>query len=144
MKNERGFTLLEVLISIALIGMIAVAVCYALATVSKALLVTDLRGTAETLAIKQMEYIRNQPYSDNPWNYTVSSSEEPSASPEPSWWADDSPSRLSGDYANYVVEAYAENFEEREGIRKIIVNIYNLNTDDLIIELECYKVDRYQ
>ena len=139
-KSEKGFSLLEVIIAIALLGLIGAAFLMGLATVSKALLITDVRGTAETLAIKQMEYIRNQPYSDNTWNYTVSSSAEPSASPEPSWWTDNPPSPLTGDYLRYYVKARAWNFEGREGIREIIVETYNHDTDDLIFTLECYKV----
>lgn len=138
-KSERGFTLIEVIIGIALLGVIGAAFLMGLATVSKALLITDMRGTAETLAIKQMECIRNQPYSDNAWNYTVSSSVA-SALPEPSWWTDNPPSLLTDNYLRYYVEACAENFEGREGIRKIIVNTYNHDTDDLIFTLESYKV----
>ena len=142
-KNTKGFGLLEVLIAITLIGVIAVGVFSALTTASKALLITDVRGTAETLAIKQMEYIRNQDYSEDVWYYTVSSSEEPSALPEPSWWADNPPPKLSENYARYLVVAEAKNFDdERDGIHRIIVSIYNPDTDGLIITLECYKAER--
>ncbi|MBA7704396.1 hypothetical protein ES703_113203 [subsurface metagenome] len=140
-KSEKGFSLLEVLIALAVLGIIVIAVCYALATASKTLLVADVRGTAETLAIKQMEYIRNQDYSVDQWSYQVTSSEEPSAFPEPSWW-DDPPSKLSENYARYLVVAEAFD-DERDGIRKIIVSIYyNPDTGDPIITLECYKVRR--
>lgn len=57
------------------------------------------------------------------------------------------PSKLSEDYARYLVVAEAKNFDdERVGIRRIIVKVYrpdtNPDTDDLIIELESYKAER--
>ncbi|MBA7695517.1 hypothetical protein ES703_104145 [subsurface metagenome] len=141
-KSEKGFSLLAVIIAIALLGIIGAAFLMGLATVSKALLITDVRGTAETLAIKQMEYIRNQDYSSDPWAYELPLPADWEG-PLPSWWTDNPPSLLTGNYLRYYVEARgAENFEGREGIRKIIVNIYNHDTDDLIFTLECYKVDQ--
>ena len=61
-KNERGFTLIEVLIGVALFGVIAVAFLSGLATASKAIFVADEHATAESLARSQMEYVKNQPY----------------------------------------------------------------------------------
>ena len=64
MKNEKGFTLIEVMIAIALLGIIAVAFLGALATASRALVIADERATAESLARSQMEYVKNQDYKD--------------------------------------------------------------------------------
>jgi len=61
-KNERGFTLLEVLIAVALVSIVAVAFLSGLATASKAIFVADELATAESLARSQMEYVKNQPY----------------------------------------------------------------------------------
>jgi len=61
-KNERGFTLIEVLIAVALLSIIAVAFLSGLATASKALFIADERATAESLARSQMEYAKNQDY----------------------------------------------------------------------------------
>jgi len=60
--RARGFTLIEVVIAIALMGTIAIAVLSALSTASLALITADKRATAESLARSQMEYIKNQPY----------------------------------------------------------------------------------
>ncbi len=63
--NSRGFTMIEVVIAIALIGLIGVAVLSALSTASMALIIADERATAESLARSQMEYIKdnnNSPY----------------------------------------------------------------------------------
>jgi prepilin-type N-terminal cleavage/methylation domain-containing protein len=65
---SRGFTLLEVVIAIALIGLIGVAVLSALSTASLALVISDQRATAESIARTQMEYIKDNtatPYDGN-------------------------------------------------------------------------------
>ncbi len=61
-KNERGFGLVEVLMALALLGIIAVAFIMAIAVASQAILIADERTTAESLARSQLEYIKEQPY----------------------------------------------------------------------------------
>jgi prepilin-type N-terminal cleavage/methylation domain-containing protein len=66
--HAPGFTLLEVVIAIALIGLIGVAVLSALSTASLALIIADQRATAESIARTQMEYIKDNsatPYDGN-------------------------------------------------------------------------------
>jgi prepilin-type N-terminal cleavage/methylation domain-containing protein len=60
--SSRGFTLIEVLVAIALIGIVAVGILSALSTISTTLVVADERTTAESLARRQMEYIKSQGY----------------------------------------------------------------------------------
>jgi len=62
--HSRGFSLIEVVIAIALIGIIAVAVLSALSTASISLIIADKRATAESLARSQLEYVKNQDYID--------------------------------------------------------------------------------
>ena len=62
MKNEKGFSLIEVMIAIALLGVIGVAFLGALATASNAIFIADERATAESLARSQMEFVKNQVY----------------------------------------------------------------------------------
>jgi type II secretory pathway pseudopilin PulG len=61
----RGFILIEVLIALALVGLIAIAVLSALSTASLALITADKRATAESLARSQMEYVKNQGYNSS-------------------------------------------------------------------------------
>jgi len=61
-KNERGFSLIEVLIGLAILGLVAVAFLSGLTTASRALIIADERTTAESLAKSQMEYVKQQPY----------------------------------------------------------------------------------
>jgi prepilin-type N-terminal cleavage/methylation domain-containing protein len=65
--SSRGFTLLEVMMAIALIGIIVVAIMTALSTAATALIIADRRATAESLARTQMEYVKDDgsnPYDD--------------------------------------------------------------------------------
>ena len=63
-KNEAGMTLIEVLVALAILGIIAAAVPSGLMTASKAVKITDDRTTVETLAISQMEHTKKSPYID--------------------------------------------------------------------------------
>jgi len=65
-RNQSGYTLVEAVISIALIGVVAVALFTGLGTASKVLLVTDARETAKNLAETQMEYIKSAQVDFNP------------------------------------------------------------------------------
>jgi len=60
--SSRGFTLIEVLLAIALLGVIAIAFMSALSTASTVLIIADERTTAESLARRQMEYVKSQGY----------------------------------------------------------------------------------
>jgi prepilin-type N-terminal cleavage/methylation domain-containing protein len=64
--GSRGFSMLEVVIAIALLGIIAVSVLSALQTAALALISADQRATAESLARSQMEYVRVQGYKEAP------------------------------------------------------------------------------
>jgi prepilin-type N-terminal cleavage/methylation domain-containing protein len=72
--RSRGFTLIEVLIALALFTIIAFVFAGGLSTASRAVLTADVRTKAESLARTQMESIKNQEYSPAPTggvgNYT--------------------------------------------------------------------------
>lgn len=72
--SSGGFTLIEVLIALALFGIIAITFAGSLSTASRAVLTADVRTNAESLARTQMEYVKNEPYSRAPdggvGNYT--------------------------------------------------------------------------
>jgi type II secretory pathway pseudopilin PulG len=61
-SSSRGFILIEALIAIAFIGIVAVTILGALSTTSTVLIIADERTTAESLARRQMEYVKNQGY----------------------------------------------------------------------------------
>jgi len=64
--RSRGFSILEVVIAIALLGIIAVSVLSALQTAALAFIIADRRATAESLARTQMEWVRYSDYDDDP------------------------------------------------------------------------------
>jgi len=64
--GSRGFSMLEVVIAIALLGIIAVSVLSALQTAALALISADQRATSESIARSQMEYVKVQGYEEAP------------------------------------------------------------------------------
>jgi prepilin-type N-terminal cleavage/methylation domain-containing protein len=60
--SSRGLTLIEVLIAIAILGIVAITITSALATAQATLFTAVERTTAESLARRQMEYIKSQGY----------------------------------------------------------------------------------
>jgi len=64
-SGQKGTTLIEVLIAIAILGMIAVPFLTALSTSSRALIIADERTTAESLVRSEIEYVKSQEYDAN-------------------------------------------------------------------------------
>jgi len=69
--RSRGLALIEVLIAIALVGVITIAFLSALSTASTVLIIADERATAESLARSQMEDIKNLPGLLSPGELTI-------------------------------------------------------------------------
>lgn len=114
MAAERGFSLTEVLVSLAIIALVAVAFLSGLSISLKSLMVTEEITTAESLARSQMEYIKNQSY-DNDGYYTEI--ECP---------------------VGYEIMVLAS--ELQTGIQKIAVTVNH--NDEYVTTLEGYKGDR--
>jgi prepilin-type N-terminal cleavage/methylation domain-containing protein len=60
--SSRGLTMIEVLVAIAILGIITITFLSALSTASLSVGLADERTVAESLARKQMEYVKNQGY----------------------------------------------------------------------------------
>jgi hypothetical protein len=73
MESRGGQNLMEVLIAVAILGVVAVAFLSALGTTSTAIIVADERTTAESLTRSELEYIKNSPYdaTNNPPQYSM-------------------------------------------------------------------------
>jgi len=141
MKDQKGFSLIEVVIAVALLGIIAAGFLGALATASKVLFIADERATAESLARSQMEYVKNCKYGDLPtsWSYELPSG-------HPSWDEDHS---LPAGYEGYsvavtgnIIDANGDDTLD-SGIQKITVTVkHPIDPTPDVITLEDYKVDR--
>ena len=63
--RSRGLTLVELVIAVALIGIIAVAFLGGLSNAIMSLVVADVRTTAESLARSEMEHVKSLPYASS-------------------------------------------------------------------------------
>jgi prepilin-type N-terminal cleavage/methylation domain-containing protein len=129
-RKERGYSLLEVLIALAILGLISAAFLMALSAAPRALFIADQRATAETLALSQMEHAKNQPYDPTP---PIAYSLLP-----------DIPAGFSIDVAGEHFDANRNGIVEvpgaDAGIQKITVTVRHHG--EVIFTLEGYKVDR--
>ncbi len=141
-KSEKGFALVEVLVALALTGIIATAFLLAISTSSKAILVADERTTAESLARSQMEDIKNELYINysegvplhgvyittvTPPNYSIGFTVVPF---DPG----------TGNPYGFTDVGGILVFDDDDGIQKITVTVYHQGND--VITLEGYKVNR--
>ncbi len=132
--NSKGFSLIEVLIALALLGIIGVAFLSGLATASKALFIADERTTAESLARSQMEYVKNCSY-----EYGASPSYEQvdvESLTHPGYFISVDAPPIDPDTG-----AALANPGDDEGIQKITVTIEHPDGDE-VITLDGYKVNR--
>jgi type II secretory pathway pseudopilin PulG len=119
-KEQRGISLAETLVAVAILGVIAVAFINGLTTAYKAGQINDEQTTAESIAQSQMEWVRNISYVEEATEY--------SPAPLP----DDS------NYLNYSVVITAEPLHSPdEGLQKITVTVSHMGKQ--IIQLESYK-----
>jgi prepilin-type N-terminal cleavage/methylation domain-containing protein len=65
LKAEKGFTLIEILIAIALIGLIADIVLISSGTLAKSFRILNVHEIAKDIAINDMEQIKSQSFADN-------------------------------------------------------------------------------
>jgi prepilin-type N-terminal cleavage/methylation domain-containing protein len=63
-SSDKGFTLIETLIALAIVGLVAAVIMGGLTMSGKATLITDEQSTGLSLARSQIEYIKDQPYDD--------------------------------------------------------------------------------
>jgi prepilin-type N-terminal cleavage/methylation domain-containing protein len=124
MKSEKGFTLIEVLLALALLGMIATTFLMAISTAAKAIMIADERTIAESLARSQMEYVKEQDYKDV--YYEINIDDYPSFS----IWSKDEVGGVVEEIVGVPLE---------DGLQKIELVIKN--NDKEVLTLEGYKVD---
>jgi len=116
MKNEKGFSFIETVVALALLGIIGVAFLSALATTSSTRLIADEHASARILAESHMEFIKKQTYA---FSY------------------DSIP--IPAEYPGYSAVVTIDNLRNGN-IQKITVTIRHHGQD--IETLESYKVNR--
>jgi len=114
-KVEKGFTLIEILLSLALLGMLAVVFLGTFSTGSKVLIMTDEQETAKNVAESQMEYVQKQPF-------TTSYSAAP----------------IGAEYPGYSVNITAASITSRDGNIQRITVIINRHGEE-VTRLEGFK-----
>lgn len=144
LKRQKGFSLIEVIIALGLLGIVGIAFLGALATSSSAIIVNDERATAESLARSEMEYVKSQPYSSAPWSYKLPLPGEWPEESLPDWWDPDNPPTPPEGYENYTAAVAAEPVHsgDDDGLQEITVTVTFLEGTDEekeVIVLEGYK-----
>jgi len=150
-RSQKGLSLIEVLIAVAILGVVAVVFLSSLATSSKAIIIADERTNAESLTRSELEYVKSQPFSEASWSYIVSTTGYSTDSNYPSWWDATDPDfhKLHVEYSGYSANATAEGYDangdshDDSGIWQITVQVYhseNPNPDDRVLTTTTYKV----
>jgi type II secretory pathway pseudopilin PulG len=121
MKGQKGISLVETIVAVAILAIIGVAFLSALATSSSARATNDERTSAKILAEAIIEYIKTE-------NYTTSY---------------DLPQYLFNDFPGYYVPNPLTASGEKNGnIQRLTVTVTHHNHE--VLTLESYKVDRSQ
>lgn len=97
-QNSKGATLVELVIAIAIIGVVIVSLVYAISSSVLATNWVDQKTTVTNIARSQMEYVKSQPYGD--------SYQELSLDDLPQDWAED-------DDINILVEDVTAGYAQR-------------------------------
>ena len=114
MRSEKGFSLIEVIISLALLGIIGVSFLGSLGTASTVTLSLDVRETAKALAETQIEYIKRLDFGTS---YT--------------------PAPIPVEYAGFTVSLNAAPLRD-SNIQKLTVTVHHQG--NYVLKLEDYKV----
>ena len=114
-RNEKGSTLIEVLVALALLGIISVLFLTGLANSSTARVTADTRVSAKILAETLIDDIKKQSY-ESSYDITI-------------------PEEYDGYTANLTVQAMANG-----NIQKLIITIEHLDRE--VLTLESFKVER--
>lgn len=118
--SSRGLTLVELVIAMALMGIIVVALLGGLSNAIVALHFADVQATAESLARSEMEYLK-QSYNATAANYT-----------------DNAPLGYEG----YAVSVGFWCLDEDETLQRVTVEVSHKDRPDPVVTLTGYRADR--
>ena len=121
-RSQHGFTLIEVVIAIMLLGLVAAALFNGLGTASNVRLRNDIRQTTKNLAESQMESVKNQLFVPGVTSYATAPI----------------PAAQAGFYEASITVASVAGRDNK--LQKITVYIKNKTTHVILYKLEGYKV----
>jgi prepilin-type N-terminal cleavage/methylation domain-containing protein len=141
--SSKGLTLIEVLIALTILGIIAVAFLFGLATGYHALIIADERTTAESLTRSEQEYIKSTLYSNLEGGFSYHLPGDP-----PSW---DHSHSLDSQYSDYSVNVTGVPIDPDthnplgpgvpdQGLQQITVEVYH--KAELVLTTVGYKADK--
>jgi prepilin-type N-terminal cleavage/methylation domain-containing protein len=114
-NSDKGFTMIETLVAVAILATVGVALLSGLMLSTRALLKTDSSETGKDLAVAQMEYIKNLPYSST---YSPDSNLNPTS-------------------GGYSVEISTQSLKPDHSLQKVTVKI--LKSGHLIVQLDDFR-----
>jgi prepilin-type N-terminal cleavage/methylation domain-containing protein len=123
-KSEKGFTLIEVVISILVLGIVGAAIVGYFQWSFGVFGYVDRKATAESLARTEMEVIKSLSYDEAAASY------DPGTAPYPSTYD--------------VTNSVTANVTGTLGMQKITVTVYDTrpNHGEAVVTLEGYKLNR--
>ena len=160
--SSEGMTLIEVIIALAILGLVAVTFLVGVSTALKATSLADERATAQSLVQSQMEYAKSQGYiTDNDQAEYLKLGDPPDTTVIPTGYSIRSLDRAGYTTGDTVDEIMGVPWDpeasppvpstDDNGIQKVTIIIYHpydpAHPDDptktkKVFTLEDYKVDR--
>jgi len=135
LKKKSGVSFIEVLIALAILGIIATAFITAIFVATMSIAIADERTNAESLAKTQMEYVKQQPYNDSGLYFEIDldGTQYLEGTPYSIWSVD------SEDIIVEEIIAVPVHEGTDAGLQKITLKIFH--GDREVLTLEGYKVD---
>jgi type II secretory pathway pseudopilin PulG len=143
-KNEKGASLVEVIVAIGLIGVVATAFFMAFFVATKSTAVADERTTAESLARTQIEFVKRQVYETETLTSTAEYLEI-DLSENPHYSVSSLNHRTDTVVEKIIATPWDSNADIPEdqgddyGLQKITLVVFHDNNE--VLRLEGYKVD---
>ena len=131
-NGERGLTLIEIIIALAILSAVAVVFLLGMTTSSKAVMVSQERVAAESLAKSEMEYVKSVTYQNAPWSYQLPGS-------PPSWDLGHSLPDGYGGYSLNVQASLVDGHDPDDGIQRITVTV--IRNGEPIFDMVGYRTN---
>jgi len=125
-NNEKGLTLIEVLVALGILASVAVVFLLGMSTSSKSVIVSQERVTVERLAKSEMEYIKS---------YTYNESDPPVYGIDPDLVI---PAGYNISYTAERMDPKKDGYATDDGLQKITVTV--THSGEPSITMEGYKL----